>query len=155
RKLLHARLAKRGLVLPAVLGAVEVARGTSGVPTGLAACTVRGAPAGGEAAGVTAPAEAGPKGRGSVPRKPTPVLLFSLGAAALGAGVLTQPPPEKEQAGQIAESPVRQKEREPSKDLYGDPLPPGAVARLGTVRFRHTSWVQAIACSPDGKLLAT
>jgi RNA polymerase sigma factor (sigma-70 family) len=155
RKLLHARLAKRGLVLPAVLGAVEVARGTSGVLTGLAACTVRVASTGVESAGVTALAEAVLKGSVSVRWNLAVVLLFSLGAAALGAGVLTQPPPEKEQAGQIAESPVRQKEREPSKDLYGDPLQPGAVARLGTVRFRHTSWVQAIACSPDGKLLAT
>src|SRR4051812_25608095 len=40
-------------------------------------------------------------------------------------------------------------------DLYGDPLPEGAVARLGTLAFRHTGRVSPAAVSPDGRRTAT
>jgi WD40 repeat protein len=40
-------------------------------------------------------------------------------------------------------------------DRAGDSLPPGAVARLGTTRFRHGSSIRQVAYTPNGEVLAT
>jgi WD40 repeat protein len=42
---------------------------------------------------------------------------------------------------------------QPGTDLYGDPLPPGAVARLGTIRFRRQDSIQNVGFLPDGRTL--
>src|SRR6516162_2752291 len=51
-------------------------------------------------------------------------------------------PPSQEKRG-------AKKER-PRVDQLGDPLPPGAIARLGSDRFLHDGWVASLALSHDG-----
>jgi WD40 repeat protein len=64
------------------------------------------------------------------------VLLFTLLASA--ASAVAQPP------GEAART-----------DRFGGLLPPGARARLGTVRFQHAAAIQSVALSPDGKVVAS
>jgi RNA polymerase sigma factor (sigma-70 family) len=78
-----------------------------------------------------------------------------LAVASLGAGLALLRAPEPETPAPVAPAalPVQAKD-ETRRDRYGDPLPPGAVARLGTLRFRAASWIEALAFAPDGKKIA-
>src|SRR2546421_198993 len=40
-------------------------------------------------------------------------------------------------------------------DRYGDPLPQGAVSRLGTVRLRQDSFITGLAIAADARMMAT
>src|SRR4051812_24303497 len=64
-------------------------------------------------------------------------LWFAVSAAS------SEPPPVKDPVKPL-----------PATDRQGDPLPAGARARLGTVRFRYPGPVSGIRFSRDGKILA-
>ena len=51
--------------------------------------------------------------------------------------------------------PAQEAEKQARTDIYGDPLPPGALARLGTVRLRHNGGTRSLVFTPDGKGLVT
>src|SRR5437879_4619556 len=54
----------------------------------------------------------------------------------------------------VATTSPAQPAKTPRLDVHGDPLPDGAIARLGTIRFRPPGRVDAVALSPDGMVVA-
>jgi WD40 repeat protein len=78
----------------------------------------------------------------------SPLLRGTLMAACLAVGVTVPGRGEPAPAGNRPGAPT-------CTDRHGDPLPEGAVARLGTIRLRHGSRESYWALSPDGKVLAS
>jgi WD40 repeat protein len=75
------------------------------------------------------------------------LFLFASFVVACGQTARGEPP-----AGQAKQEPAPSPKRLRT-DLYGDPLPEGAVARLGTVRLRPGNEVFSVIFTPDGKSL--
>jgi RNA polymerase sigma factor (sigma-70 family) len=163
RELLRDRLAGRGLGLSAVGLAAWSAEAAAAVPARLCDATVRLAVLFGAG---QAPAQAPVLALAkellramAVARARTmaaAVLAVSLlvgGAGWLGHHVLAGRPAEAAAPGAIDSPPAE--EKKPQSDAAGDPLPAGAVARLGSARLRHGGGVGKVAISPDGKFLAT
>jgi WD40 repeat protein len=155
KELLRVRLEGRGLALPGLLLAAGLSQGTAS-PV-LTAATVR-------AAGTATPADVSPRvlalalAQGGshllAAGKARCLLALFLTVGVLAAGgVLTHqpaaegPPPVPGQP----RPPTAGESELPDRD---DPLPAGAVARLGTRRFRHEGDATSLAFSPDGKVLA-
>jgi RNA polymerase sigma factor (sigma-70 family) len=174
RQRLRHRLARRGLSLGAVLGATAVAQdpAVAAVPAALADAVVKAAlrSAAGEttaAAASSATVAALVQGvtRSMVARKlRTTALVVLLGFLAVGAGVLAhqtlagkphQPRPAEKGSvnGGRAKQPAAPREPWPRTDAHGDPLPEGALARLGTVRLRHQGRILKVTFGPGGKTL--
>jgi RNA polymerase sigma factor (sigma-70 family) len=171
RQRLQRQLTRRGLTLSAVLAAAALAENASqaSLPAALLGTTVQAALRVGSgqalagAAGSTriAALAAGALRALAAPRlRPLAALLLAIGLTAAGVATLGHEPRAAQPAAaptgapaapaQAAQPPGQPPVR---RDLFGDPLPAGAIARMGTVRFRHAQ--VGVAFAPNGKWLAS
>jgi RNA polymerase sigma factor (sigma-70 family) len=157
RELLQQRLARRGVTLPAGVIVTLLAPGLADAasPPAQVAVTTRTALAfhatQGSGAPMPIPALAEGGLRGTSPGKAMlGMALLVAGALATGAGALLRPPSRALGPGAKAEVSPNATAR---TDRFGDPLPPGAIARLGTIRQRSTA--SALAFAPGGQNLLT
>jgi RNA polymerase sigma factor (sigma-70 family) len=149
RERLRARLSRRGWELPAVLVTAGIWQDAAKAALSAAriSTTARAA------AAVLSPqvATLADKGLKSIcvarPKTATALLVLALAVGGSGAGILAYQDLRINPAPATGENPLQaaakdlspaQPEQEPETrtDLYGDRLPPGAVTRLGTDRYR-------------------
>ncbi len=162
RELLRRRLVWRGITLSAgLVGLALTQSARSSLSPGLATAAVAAALGRGAATPARVVALAGAALRGSAAgrAKLITALLLLLMAAGAGLGLVRrEPAPEPNRPPEAAApgAAAADEARPSGKDLHGDPLPAGAISRLGTVRFRHASTIYSIAFAPpDGKVIAT
>ena len=150
RELLRTRLARRGLTMSAALLSAELARdAVVAVPPALTSAATRAA---------TRYAAGAALGQGVLPGMAVswskavlvPVVgVLAIGVAVFGYGLSGgDSPPTAEPPDAAGRTPAG---REGPRAGAGEPLPAGAVARLGTTRFRHGGSIAAVAFTPDGK----
>jgi RNA polymerase sigma factor (sigma-70 family) len=153
RKLLRARLLRRGVTLSAALFAAALGQpATAAIPALLAVTTVRGAMQGpdGISAKVARLAEEGLKATVATKTKAgVALVLLALAVSAFGYQLTA--------VGELADETPRPAAKSTSEkqqaktDRYGDPLPEGALLRLGTVRQRHAGNTTCAVFTRDSK----
>jgi RNA polymerase sigma factor (sigma-70 family) len=72
------------------------------------------------------------------------------GTSSSPQGTKAPPAAAEDQAASAPE-----KNRRPANDRYGDPLPDGAIARLGTIRFRHGNIATKVAFALGGNVVVS
>jgi RNA polymerase sigma factor (sigma-70 family) len=170
RRQLQQRLRRRGIELGTVLAALSLAEPgtTSTVPALLVAATLRSATAGGKAmlgvsGEVAGLVNATLKLTTTTRLKLAVALLFL--TAVLGAGwsvsvgqapsSQTPKPSRPAPADAPKAAPGNEQVEKPAvrADVHGDPLPDGALVRLGTIRFNHGADLNYLLFTPDGKTI--
>jgi RNA polymerase sigma factor (sigma-70 family) len=166
RSLLRQRLTRRGWTLPAALFATAWPQEAAAAPALLVQSAVKAAafPAGHAAAGVLSARVGSLAGKALAGMAPArgkfaAVVALLLCAAAAGAAWLARQAPAPREDRQRPQAATEQGGAKggggPSTDRLGDPLPAGALVRLGSVRLRHRGPVLAVAFSRDGQMLIT
>src|SRR6266851_5209834 len=74
------------------------------------------------------------------------MLVLAFGMAAAGKPAETV---------RTLEQPAREEVKQVRLDRHGDPLPEGALLRLGTLRFRAKEWVGNVVFSPNEQIVAS
>jgi RNA polymerase sigma factor (sigma-70 family) len=80
------------------------------------------------------------------------VLAVSVGVGLVAVGDTPADPAKPPTDPPTAAAPASAK---PAVDAQGDPLPAGAIARLGSTRFRHGSNIDRVIVSADGKRIVS
>ncbi len=162
RATLARRLARRG-VAPGVM--VAVARSESAIfppsvlPDGLAGRTLDAAMTACGPGGVAGTAAVLARGvcRGMLLTRATYLALGALAAFILSvpAWIIGRPAAPLARPAVAQAAPPSPAASSPKVDRHGDPLPNGALMRLGTSRYRQGSPFYRIAYTPDGTSLVT
>ena len=161
RARLQARLIRRGIAPAVALGTLEAAPATASVPPLMVMAVVRIVVG-------PLPAPASVAWLAAVRRSQTVARTAVIASfvASFGAGLVVLSHRQSEDPGannplksapRAAPAPAVQRRREEPgpRDRFGDLLPQAAVARLGSMRFRHGRSLSRIVYSPDGRLLAS
>jgi RNA polymerase sigma factor (sigma-70 family) len=152
RDLMRRRLARTGLSISATMLALGLGQSAArALPAPLARAAV--AAATGNGISVAAAALARPALMGSF-LKYAIALTFVASLVGAGAGALGRVSPDSAPIENSSAPPADESsERRPITDAHGDPLPDGALARLGTVRLNHGQRLNSVLFLPDNKTI--
>ena len=161
RDILRSRLTRRGLGLSAGLAATVAPAdaASAALSTALIQATVRAAVGRRAAVGLSGTTAGLLKdvlrdmARAGSARRSAPLVLIAFVAGT--AGTFRFPGPTRVSVERATITKPRPVPRPVPIDPAGDPLPDGALARLGTTRFLHGTHVSHVTRSPDGTTLAS
>ncbi|MHB1423197.1 MAG: sigma-70 family RNA polymerase sigma factor [Gemmataceae bacterium] len=159
RQRLQERLVRRGIILPSALAIVVVSRGEAASAL-LLRSTVAAALSGGIGSSAAALAHGVLKTifLTKLAGVMTVVLTVALAASTVMLvyrGPVAEAPEDMTLAAPALPRQEKPRQSKPRVDAVGDPLPPGAIARLGSQRFRHADDIARIAFTSDDKRLVS